>query len=56
MKIFEIGVMKTGTTSLGRDFEILEFKQMGWNPALHAEWRQDKLDHISQTIDKYEAF
>ncbi len=48
--------MKTGTTSLGKAYEILGFKHMGWNPALHAEWKQDRLENIFNTIDEYEAF
>jgi hypothetical protein len=34
MKIFEIGVAKTGTTSLGLAYEILGFKHKGDDPDL----------------------
>lgn len=40
MKIFEIGLMKTGTTSLGRAYEKLMFKHMGWNPELYNIWKK----------------
>lgn len=40
MKIFEIGLMKTGTTSLGKAYEHLGLKHKGWDRILHEEWKQ----------------
>jgi hypothetical protein len=57
MKIFEIGVMKTGTTSLGKAYEILGYKQMGWNAELFDQWQLFKnYEDLFQVIDQYDAF
>jgi len=56
MKIFEIGVMKTGTSSLGKAFEILNFKHLGWNPYCHNLLMENKLEPIFGIIDQYDAF
>ena len=38
MKIFEIGVAKTGTTSLGKAYEILGFKHKAEDPDLYLKF------------------
>ena len=30
IKVFEIGLMKTGSSSLGKAYEILGYKHKGW--------------------------
>ncbi len=56
MKIFEIGVMKTGTTSLGVAFEKLKFKHKGWDPILHDCLKKNELEPIFATIAQYDFF
>jgi hypothetical protein len=56
MKIFEIGIMKTGTSSLGLAYEKLGFKHKGWSEELYEEFKQNKFDNIFKIIDKYDAF
>ena len=36
-KVIEVGSPKTGTTSLGRAFEILGLRHIGWAPHLHQD-------------------
>lgn len=60
-KIFEIGVMKTGTTSLGKAYEILGYRHCGWTSNLHDYFQKsNKNTHVYQKlfkhIDKYDAF
>ena len=45
MKIFEIGERRTGTTSLGRAYEILGFKQRGWDREAYLHFKKNK-DYI----------
>tara|TARA_R100001244_G_scaffold72395_1_gene58474 strand:+ start:305 stop:880 length:576 start_codon:yes stop_codon:yes gene_type:complete len=57
MKIFEIGVSKTGTTSLGKAYEILGFKHKGKDPKLYTKFNNNKnYDILFEVIDKYDAF
>ena len=59
MKIFEIGMMKTGTTSLGRAFEILGYKHKGWSLKIYNQFLEsDKKDYkiLYEVIDNYDAF
>ena len=57
MKIFEIGVAKTGTTSLGRAYEILGFNHKAEDPDLYLKFT-DNYDYevLFEVIDKYDAF
>ena len=57
-KIFEIGVMKTGTTSLGCAFEILGFKKKGWSADVVRKFQEsnNNYDVLYKVIDKYDAF
>jgi len=57
-KIFEVGVMKTGTTSLGRAFEILGFRKKGWSAETARKFKEtnNNYDVLFEVIDKYDAF
>lgn len=57
MKVFEIGVAKTGTTSLGKAYEILGFKHKAEDPDLYFKFI-DNYDYevLFEVIDKYDAF
>ena len=56
MKIFEIGLMKTGTTSLGKAYELLGLKHKGWDSKLHNEWKNNIFENIFKEIEKFDAF
>lgn len=57
MKVFEIGVAKTGTTSLGKAYEILGFKHKAEDPDLYFKFI-DNYDYevLFEVIDRYDAF
>ena len=58
-KIFEIGVMKTGTSSLGAAFKQLGYKDMKYHPAAYDKFIESQhTDYKSlfNIIDQYEAF
>ena len=56
-KVFEIGVKKTGTSSLGAAYRSLGYKTAGWDPALFHEWSHTKNhDCIIKACEKYDAF
>ena len=60
MKIFEIGVAKTGTTSLGRAFEILGFTHIGFKGEYYLPksnpTREETWSVVCEVADKYESF
>ena len=57
MKIFEIGVAKTGTTSLGRAYEILGFNHKAEDPDLYLKFTNNyDYEVLFEVIDKYDAF
>jgi len=59
MKIFEIGMMKTGTTSLGQAFEILGYKHKGWSLKIYNQFlKSDKKDYkiLYEVIDNYDTY
>ena len=58
MKIFEIGVMKTGTTSLGHALRLLGYKTRGWSHETQRNWRESDKDYevLYDVIDRYDAF
>ena len=57
MKIFEVGVMRTGTTSLGRAYEILGFNHRGCNHVLNNKFNKERdYNMLFNVIDKYDAF
>lgn len=58
-KIFEIGVKKTGTSSLGAAYYHLNYRAAAWNPELYDEWietGEKDYDLLFAEIEKYEAF
>lgn len=56
-KVFEIGVMKTGTSSLGKAFEILGFKHKGWDAKLYEKFCQEKSPNVLiNELEKHDAF
>ena len=62
MKIFEIGVAKTGTVSLGIAFKILGFTHKGFSeecylPEPYPNWtKEDSWPVMCEVADKYESF
>ena len=59
MKIFEIGVSKTGTTSLGRAYEILGFRHKGVSKIITKKfYKSEPYDYniLFEVIDRYGAF
>ena len=59
MKIFEIGVSKTGTTSLGRAYEILGFRDKGVSKIITKKfYKSEPYDYniLFEVIDRYGAF
>ena len=59
MKIFEIGVSKTGTTSLGRAYEILGFRHKGVSKIISKKFYKSKpydYNILFEVIDRYGAF
>jgi len=66
MKVFCIGMFKTGTTSMGKAFEILGFKTLNgpWieEGIIHDPWYKnpekwaESFDKIKEKIENYDAF
>jgi len=56
-KVFEVGLPKTGTTSLGGAFRILGLKTIGWSPRVHYAYTKggDPLPAM-RLAREYEAF
>jgi len=56
-KIVGVGRAKTGTTTLGKCFNILGYKTLGENDALVWEdYKKNKFDRIMKSVDENEAF
>lgn len=56
-KVFEIGVMKTGTTSLGAAFQILGYNACSWHPKAAAKYAENQEFRVlKKYLDKYDAF
>ena len=55
-KIFEIGLPKTGTTSLGIAYKILGFKKRGWNDRIYDLWEEKGIEPLFPYIDNGTAF
>ena len=56
-KIFEIGIYKTGTSSLGKAYEILGFRHMGWNANAYDIFiKSNNYEDLYKIIDNYDAF
>ena len=57
MKIFEIGLMKTGTTSLIKAYKILGYRYKGWSPDINFEFNKSyDYEVLFKVIDRYDAF
>ncbi len=56
-KVFEIGVMKTGTTSLGVAFQILGYKACSWHPKAAAKFSSTQnFNVLKPYINRFDAF
>eukprot|EP01084_Bolivina_argentea_P256662 432192_1 len=56
-KVFEMGLPKTGTTSLGRALTILGFNTIGWSPSLHDHYKiTGNISNVLLASKRYEAF
>ena len=56
-KIFEIGLYKTGTSSLGKAYELLGFKHMGWNADAYDKFiESNNYEDLIEIINNYDAF
>jgi hypothetical protein len=57
-KIFEIGVMKTGTTSLGDALSILGYKTRGWDSETIENYKESgrECEVLYEVINQYDAF
>ena len=60
LKIFCIGLNKTGTTSIGDAFKILGYARFGWRPGVSGplvmRWHEGKFDPFLRVIREHEAF
>jgi hypothetical protein len=55
-KVFEVGVAKTGTTSLALAFEIFGLRWTGWCPNLYDEVKAGKFENSLAWAEKFDAF
>ena len=60
-KVFEIGSPKTGTTSLGKAFELLGFRHKGWDGELLADIRDalniwDNLEILKFSVEDWDLY
>lgn len=56
MKVFGVGWAKTGTTTLGRCFEILGFRHMGPRLALVDHLADGNLAPIPELAQEFDTF
>eukprot|EP01083_Nonionella_stella_P089746 250517_1 len=57
LRVFEMGLPKTGTASLGTAFRMLGFKTAGWQGNLHDQWKATQnVSLVVEKSKKYEAF
>ena len=56
IKIFGIGLNKTGTTSLKQAFQILGYRHLDRKPRLFKLWKKREYDEIFEAIDAYQSF
>jgi hypothetical protein len=60
VKVFCIGLNKTGTTSIGDALKILGFNRFGWRPAASAQlvnhWHEGRFEPFLSIIDNHDAF
>lgn len=55
-KVFEIGVQRTGTSSLGEAFRTLGLKTTGWNERLYWQCIRGGFEETISFAEGYEAF
>lgn len=55
-KIFEIGLPKTGTTSLQTAYKILGYRNKTWAPKLYERWKNEGIECLFSVIEKFDAF
>lgn len=56
-KVFEIGMPKTGTTSLGMAFRQLGLNTLGWSPDVHFDYtKQGNAEPALLLAQNYDAF
>jgi hypothetical protein len=56
-KIFEIGVMKTGTSSFGTAMRMLGYKHKGWDEASYEAYlRHGSVKQLVNVINLYDSF
>jgi hypothetical protein len=56
-KVFEVGMPKTGTTSLGMAFRQLGLETLGWSPEVHYDFtKQGNPEPALQLAQDYDAF
>jgi hypothetical protein len=55
-KVFEVGVAKTGTSSLARAYAILDLTHVGWTPKLYYEVKAGKFESALEFAEKFQAF
>ena len=55
-KVFEVGLPRTGTTSLGKAYEILGFKHKGWDIATTQKYKSGEIDYLLKLAEEYDAF
>lgn len=56
-KIFGIGECKTGTSSLGKAFELIGFKKhKGWDNKLWIKYKENNIESILEVANKFDCF
>ena len=55
-KIFEIGLKKTGTTSLKKAFQILNVPSKGWDSHHYKRWERNGTECLFNIFNKKQAF
>jgi len=56
-KVFCIGFMKTGTTTLGKSFEMLGYRNSSYNYTVYRDYYlKDKMDKVLDYTARYESF
>jgi hypothetical protein len=56
LKVFGLGLSKTGTTTLSACLRELGYKHTGYDPDLLNSWSRGQTDRIWRTIDKHDSF
>lgn len=56
MKVFGIGISKTGTKTLGRCLRVLGFDHFTWDPAFVRRYIEGDLDHVWEVAERHESF